>query len=153
MSRPEPERMIEFGPFRLDRASGKLTKQGASIRLRGMPLKLLQRLVEQPGEVIARSELQQILWKGAVFGNFEQGLNTAMNVLRQTLGDSAERASSRRFQVPDTALSPPYALPWVMSAPPKRTRRRGAIGTRNTMATPLRTRNPKPRRRSLADRA
>jgi DNA-binding winged helix-turn-helix (wHTH) protein len=89
---PQQGRVIEFGPFRFDRDLGKLTKHGVCIRLRGMPLKILQHLVEQQGGVVTRIELQRLLWNGAAFGDFEHGLNTAMNVVRRTLGDSAERA-------------------------------------------------------------
>lgn len=83
--------MIEFGPFGFDTALGKLSKHGTPIRLRGMPLQILQHLVERPGEVVSRSELQHLLWNGTAFGDFEQGLNTAVNVVRRTLSDSADQ--------------------------------------------------------------
>ena len=86
---PQSSTLIEFGPFAFDKARGKLSKQGTPIRLSGMPLKILQRLVERPGEAVSRGELQSLLWHGAAFGDFEQGLNTAVNAVRKTLGDSA----------------------------------------------------------------
>ena len=82
--------MIEFGPFTFDQGSRKLFKQGTPIRLRGMPLKILQHLVERPGEILSRSELQSLLWERTAFGDFEQGLNTAINLVRKSLGDSAD---------------------------------------------------------------
>ena len=88
---PQSGMVIEFGPFGLDKALGKLSKHGTPIRLRGMPLKILQHLVERPGEVVSRGELQSLLWNGTAFGDFEQGLNTAVNVVRKTLGDSADQ--------------------------------------------------------------
>src|SRR3954447_10491619 len=91
-SQPQAVALIEFGPFRFDKPLGKLSKHGTPIRLRGMPLKILQHLVERPGEVVSRGELQSLLWNGVAFGDFEQGLNTAVNVLRKTLGDSADEA-------------------------------------------------------------
>lgn len=89
---PQSGPLIEFGPFSFDRALGKLSKHGTTIRLRGMPLKILQHLVERPGEAVSRVELQSLLWNGVAFGDFEQGLNSAVNVVRKTLGDSAEQA-------------------------------------------------------------
>jgi DNA-binding winged helix-turn-helix (wHTH) protein/tetratricopeptide (TPR) repeat protein len=83
--------LIEFGPFALDKALGKLSKHGTPIRLRGMPLKVLNYFVERPGEVVSRGELQRLLWNGTAFGDFEQGLNTAVNVVRRTLNDSADQ--------------------------------------------------------------
>src|SRR5882724_1346828 len=91
-SQPQAGALIEFGPFRFDKSLGKLSKHDTSIRLRGMSLKILQHLVERPGEVVSRGELQTLLWKDAAFGDFEQGLNTAVNVVRKTLGDSAADA-------------------------------------------------------------
>src|SRR4051794_22149812 len=91
-SEPQSGTLIEFGPFGFDRALGKLSKHGTPIPLRGMPLKILQHLVERPAEVVSRGELQTLLWNGTAFGDFEQGLNTAVNVVRKTLGDSADEA-------------------------------------------------------------
>src|SRR5205823_11797046 len=108
-----------------DKALGKLSKHGTTIRLRGMPLKILQHLMERPGEVVSRGELQRILWNGAAFGDFEQGLNSAVNVVRKTLSDSADQpryietvpGQGYRFIAPlrsaapvqetDTAIAPP----------------------------------------------
>src|SRR5947209_17601270 len=91
-SRPQAATLIRFGPFRFDKALGKLSRHGSVIRLGGMPLKILGHLVERPGEAISRAELQHLLWNGTAFGDFEQGLNTAVNVVRKTLGDSADEA-------------------------------------------------------------
>ena len=90
-SQPQSGTLIQFGPFSFDRALGKLSKHGTEIRLRGMPLKILQHLAERPGEAVSRGELQSLLWNGTAFGDFEQGLNTAVNVVRKTLGDSADQ--------------------------------------------------------------
>ena len=90
-SPPQSGTLIEFGPFTLDKALGKLSKHGTPIRLRGMPLKVLNYFVERPGEVVSRGELQHLLWNGTAFGDFEQGLNTAVNVVRKTLSDSADQ--------------------------------------------------------------
>src|SRR4051812_3267404 len=88
---PQSGTSIEFGPFSFDKALGKLSKHGTLIRLRGMPLKILHHLVERPGETVSRGELQNLLWNGTAFGDFEQGLNSAVNVVRRTLSDSADQ--------------------------------------------------------------
>ena len=84
-----------FGPFEYDPAAGELRKHGTRLKLTGQPLPILEVLLQRPGEAIAREELQQRLWKGTTFLDFENGLNAATSKLRQTLGDSAE---------PDVAL-------------------------------------------------
>jgi DNA-binding winged helix-turn-helix (wHTH) protein len=90
-SQPKPALKVAFGPFEYDQASGELRKHGSRIRLQGKPLQLLLLLLNDPGRVISRDELQHHLWDGATFGDFEQGLNSAINRLRQTLGDSADQ--------------------------------------------------------------
>jgi hypothetical protein len=53
-SQPQAGALIEVGPFRFDKSLEKLSKHGTPIRLRGMPLKILQQLVERPGEIVSR---------------------------------------------------------------------------------------------------
>ena len=88
---PNPLRPLVFGPFAFDEASGELRKHGVRLRLQGQPLQILADLIRQPGRVVTREEFQQQLWKGSTFGDFDHGLNAAMNRLRQVLGDSAEQ--------------------------------------------------------------
>ena len=88
---PQSTALVEFGPFGFDKAHGKLSKHGTPIRLGGMPLKILRHLVERAGEPVSRGELQTLLWNGSSYGDFEQGLNTAVNVVRKTLSDSADQ--------------------------------------------------------------
>jgi Tol biopolymer transport system component/DNA-binding winged helix-turn-helix (wHTH) protein len=87
---PNPSSKCLFGPFALDTLSGELTKHGIRVRLQGQPLHILLSLVRQHGHVVPREELQQQLWGDSTFVDFEHGLNTAMNRLRQALNDSAE---------------------------------------------------------------
>jgi DNA-binding winged helix-turn-helix (wHTH) protein len=87
---PVPER-VTFGPFELDIAGKKLEKGGVRVKLSGQPLDILVLLLKSPDEVVTREELRQQLWGEDTFVDFEQGLNTAINKLRQTLGDSADR--------------------------------------------------------------
>jgi DNA-binding winged helix-turn-helix (wHTH) protein len=83
---------VAFGPFEYDDPSGQLTKSGTPIRLQGKPLQILLFLLNRAGQVVSREELQRHLWEGTTFVDFEQGLNSAVNKLRQTLGDSADQA-------------------------------------------------------------
>jgi len=83
-------RILRFGVFELDARTGELRKHGVKLRLQGRPLQVLLALVERPGEVVTREELQRRLWSSNVFVDFDNGLNTAANRLRIALGDSAE---------------------------------------------------------------
>jgi DNA-binding winged helix-turn-helix (wHTH) protein/WD40 repeat protein len=83
-------RILRFGVFELDVRTGELRKHGVKLRLQGKPLQVLRALVERPGEVVTRQELQHRLWSSNVFVDFDNGLNTAANRLRIALGDSAE---------------------------------------------------------------
>lgn len=82
--------MVRFGPFELDQSVWQLRKNGIRIRLPQQPLQLLAVLLERPGVVVAREELQQRLWTSEVFVDFEHGLNKNIQKLREALGDSAD---------------------------------------------------------------
>jgi DNA-binding winged helix-turn-helix (wHTH) protein len=82
---------VRFGPFEISSESCELRKLGIRIRLQPMPFRILCALVENPGAVVTRDDLQRRLWPEDTFVDFEQGLNTAVNRLRLALGDSAER--------------------------------------------------------------
>ena len=81
---------LRFGVFELDPRVGELRKQGMKIRLQGQPVEILAMLLERPGEIVSREELQKKLWRGDTFVDFEQGLNNAMKRLRAALDDNAE---------------------------------------------------------------
>jgi DNA-binding winged helix-turn-helix (wHTH) protein len=78
-----------FGLFELDTKAGELRKQGKRIRLQEQPLQVLTALVQRAGEIVSREELRQRLWPGDTFVDFDHSLNTAVNKLRDVLGDSA----------------------------------------------------------------
>jgi Tol biopolymer transport system component/DNA-binding winged helix-turn-helix (wHTH) protein len=90
-NQPNGSTKVIFGPFEYDDLSGNLRKSGNLIRLQGKPLQILLFLVNRPGQLIGRDQLQGHLWEGTTFVDFEQGLNSAVNKLRQTLGDSADQ--------------------------------------------------------------
>jgi DNA-binding winged helix-turn-helix (wHTH) protein len=83
-------RKIRFGAFQVDLRSGELRKHGTRIRLQEQPFRILAMLLENPGELVTREELQKELWPADTFVDFETGLNTAIKRLRDALGDSAE---------------------------------------------------------------
>ncbi|HEY3399332.1 MAG TPA: winged helix-turn-helix domain-containing protein [Geothrix sp.] len=82
---------LAFGGFELDPATGELWKEGDCLRIQEQPLKLLLCLLERPGQLVGREELQRRVWAGDIHVGFEDGLNAAAWRLRQALGDSAER--------------------------------------------------------------
>ena len=81
---------IRFGVFELDPESGELRKQGLKVRLQEQPFQILQILLERPGNVVTREELQQRVWPANTFVDFDQGLYNATKKLREALGDSAD---------------------------------------------------------------
>ena len=79
-----------FGVFELDLRAGELRKHGLRIRLQEQPLQVLVMLLDHPGEVVTREELQKKLWPADTFVDFDHGLNKAISKIREALGDSAE---------------------------------------------------------------
>src|SRR5215468_10218376 len=82
--------VIRFGVFEVDSQAGELRKQGLKIKLREQAFQVLSLLLERPGQVVSREELQNKLWPADTFVDFDRGLNKAINHLRDALGDSAE---------------------------------------------------------------
>src|SRR6185436_10723696 len=83
-------RLVRFGVFEADLRSGELRKNGVKIRLPGQPFEVLAMMLERPGEVVTREELQKRLWPDGTFVDFDHSLNNAINKIREALGDSAE---------------------------------------------------------------
>ena len=81
---------IRFGSFEADLGSGELRRDAKAIRLPDQPFRVLAALLERPGQLVTREELQRRIWASETFVDFERGLNKAMNRLREVLGDSAE---------------------------------------------------------------
>lgn len=80
---------VRFGTFEVDLHSRELRKNGLKIKLHGQPFDLLAMLLERPGEVLTREQLQRKLWPSETFVDFERGLNKAINRLREALSDDA----------------------------------------------------------------
>ena len=84
-----PLRLLSFGAFEADLRTGELRKDGVKLKFSGQPFQVLAILLERPGEVVTREELQKRLWPDT-FVDVERNLNTAVNKIREVLGDSAE---------------------------------------------------------------
>ena len=84
-----PLALIRFGTFEVDLPAGELRKSGVKLKLTGQPFQVLAILLERPGEVVTREELQKRLWPDT-FVDVDHNLNTAINKIREVLGDSAE---------------------------------------------------------------
>jgi DNA-binding winged helix-turn-helix (wHTH) protein len=84
----------KFGLYEADLGSGELFRNGQKLRLQEQPFQVLVALLERPTEVVSRDELRERLWPSDTFVDFDHSLNTAINKLRDALGDGA---SNPRF--------------------------------------------------------
>jgi cholera toxin transcriptional activator len=95
MTGPEPaHRRYRFGAFEADAATGELRRQGIRLRLNAQPFQVLCMLLERPGELLTRDQIARQLWPDGTFVDAEHGVNSAVNRIREALGDSA---TSPRF--------------------------------------------------------
>jgi DNA-binding winged helix-turn-helix (wHTH) protein/tetratricopeptide (TPR) repeat protein len=129
--------VIRFGPFEANLTTGELRKHGIKLKLQELPFRLLVSVLERPGEVVTREELQAKLWPEGTFVDFERGLGTALNKVREALGDSAASphfietiprrgyrfiGEVERNDAPHLAATPPpvprarkYAMAWAVA--------------------------------------
>jgi DNA-binding winged helix-turn-helix (wHTH) protein len=84
-------RIFSFGAFEADVAGGELRKHGIRVKLHSQPFQVLVMLLERPAELITRDEMRQRLWGDDTFVDFDHGLNSAVNKIREALNDSAAR--------------------------------------------------------------
>jgi len=82
-------RPLSFGPFELDAVQGELRKRGVRVKLQDQPFQILQVLVECPGNIVTREDLQKRIWPADTFVDFDKGLYNAIKKLREALGDEA----------------------------------------------------------------
>ncbi len=90
MEASERTRRTRFGAFELDLDSGALHKRGIRLKLQDQPFQVLALLLEHPGQVVTREQLRLKLWPADTFVDFDNGLNSAVNKLRDVLKDSAD---------------------------------------------------------------
>jgi len=121
-------RIIRFATFAVDLQTRELRKNGLKLKLHGQPFEVLAMLVEKPGEVVGREQLRERLWPTDTFVDFDHGVNTAINRLREALGDSADNPRfietlprrGYRFIAPVESGAPPApAAPPVGSTAPE----------------------------------
>jgi DNA-binding winged helix-turn-helix (wHTH) protein/Tol biopolymer transport system component len=86
-------RTVRFGAFEADLHSGEVRKSGNRIKLQDQPFKVLQILLERPGDLVSREELQTRIWPEETYGDFDHAVNVAVGKLRMALGDSADNPS------------------------------------------------------------
>ena len=82
--------VIGFGVYEADLRARELRKNGLKVRLQEQPFAVLAMLLERPGDVVTREELQKRLWSGDTFVDFDHSLSASVNKLREALGDSAD---------------------------------------------------------------
>src|ERR1700684_4561464 len=90
MESPPPNSVVRFGTYEVSLQSGEVRKAGLRIRVQQQPMKLLEVLLEHPGEGVTREGLRSRVWPNESFGDFDQALNIAIGKLRSALEDSAE---------------------------------------------------------------
>jgi DNA-binding winged helix-turn-helix (wHTH) protein/Tol biopolymer transport system component len=84
---------VRFGEFEADLRNGEIRRAGSRVKLQDQPFKVLQVLLENPGNLVSREELQARIWPDDSYGDFDHAVNVAVGKLRTALGDSAENPS------------------------------------------------------------
>ncbi|MGO9324377.1 MAG: winged helix-turn-helix domain-containing protein [Terracidiphilus sp.] len=145
-----PAQRYRFGVFEADAATGELRRQGMRVKLNAQPFQVLLMLLEQPGQLVTRDEISRVLWPEGTFVDYEHGVNSAVNRIREALGDTAgsprfvETLARRgyRFLVPveriDSGDAAQPALNESQSPAP------------NDPAAPVSQPEPQPRKRILS---
>src|SRR5215467_11639072 len=108
-----PDR-VQFGVFELDLQRAELRKSGVKVKLQEQPLKVLQVLLENPGQIVSREDLRRKVWPANTFVEFDQGLYSAMARLRDALGDSSD---SPRFIETVARRGYRFVAPVVLTSP------------------------------------
>jgi DNA-binding winged helix-turn-helix (wHTH) protein len=84
-----PAQRYRFGVFEADATTGELRKHGIRIRLNAQPFQVLCLLLEAPGTLLTREQISRHLWPDGTFVDYEHGVNSAINRIREALGDTA----------------------------------------------------------------
>ena len=119
MTETPPAPRYRFGAFEADAATGELRRQGIRIKLNAQPFQVLLMLLERPAELLTREEISRNLWPDGTFVDYEHGVNSAVNRIREALGDTAgnprfvETLARRgyRFVAPVERINPPEPPP------------------------------------------
>jgi DNA-binding winged helix-turn-helix (wHTH) protein/Tfp pilus assembly protein PilF len=117
--------VIRFGVFEADVESGELRKNGVKVKIQDLPFRALRLLLSRPQEVLSRDKLRQVLWPEGVFVDFDHGISSAINRLRDALGDSADNPvfietvgrRGYRWIAPTHVPAPPERQPQAQTGP------------------------------------
>ena len=125
-------RLFRFATFEADETTGELRKQGMRVKLNAQAFQTLVLLLENPGQLVSRDAIRQRLWPEGTFVDFDHGLNSAVNRIREALGDSAatpryiETLSGRGYRflaevhvIPNGSSAAPPKTPSLGSATPE----------------------------------
>ncbi len=82
--------VVRFGVFEADLSAGELRKNGSKIKIQDLPFRALKLLLSHPNEVLSREQFRNALWPENVFVDFDRGISSTVNRLRDALGDSAD---------------------------------------------------------------
>jgi DNA-binding winged helix-turn-helix (wHTH) protein len=83
-----PQPVLRFGEFSMDIRSRELHRNGVRVRVEDQPLLVLAALLERPGQLVPREDLQRKLWGAHIHVDYDHGLDKAINKLREILGDN-----------------------------------------------------------------
>lgn len=89
MTNQGPARRYRFGVFEADVSTGELRRQGIRVKLNAQPFQVLTMMLQRPGELLTREEICSALWPDGTFVDSEHGVNSAVNRIREALGDTA----------------------------------------------------------------
>ena len=89
MENPSLDARYRFGVFEADASTGELRKQGLRVKVNVQPFQVLLILLARPGELVTREEISKQLWPDGTFVDYEHGVNSAVNRIREALGDQA----------------------------------------------------------------
>jgi cholera toxin transcriptional activator len=89
MTDPRSARRYRFGAFEADAGTGELRRQGIRVRLNAQPFQVLVMLLDRPGDLLTREEISRELWPDGTFVDYDHGVNSAVNRIREALGDTA----------------------------------------------------------------
>ena len=143
-----------FGPFELNSAEGTLSRAGHRVKLQDLPCRLLQLLLEHPGEIVTRDEVRQRLWPENTFVEFDNSLGVAVRKLREALRDDAETPRfvetvprrGYRFLAPVTVHDPNTHDPSTVATAPQANLGATTAEQKTTKTVPVRGRGSRSRR-------
>src|ERR1019366_6337387 len=127
MNDTRPARRYRVGVFEADVILGELRRQGTRVRLNAQPFQVLCMLLERPGQLLTREEISRELWPDGTFVDYDHGVNSAVNRIREALGDTAgsspfgEAPPPPRFSLrPPRKPTPRQTLSQRRNAAPRR---------------------------------